>query len=703
MAKILLPVFFSFITQLCCAQQKKLDSLLNELKKHTQEDTVRLNLLNAVSFSYGSINPEEGLKRSDESIQLAQKLKSMVKLGQAFHSKAYNYMSTGQYDTSLKTFEKAVKIFEKEGYQKGMLSSLNNIGIIQIYTGDYTAALKTYFRNLGIAENLKDTSQMISAFGNMGIAFRYSSDYVDALTYDLKALAIVEKSNNKQYLLNLYGEAGLVYRELKEYDKAQEYYRKAIQLSLETGDKRSQSTILSALGQVYIDLSNYNKALEYLQQSLSISNEVAYVQNNMATLGSLGLAYYKLSDYSSALKYYQQALSLSEKLGDKGNTAVVLSEMGDMYANAPENALQQLSLQPREQYIKAIAYLNRSIDLAKEIGAPDREIEPLESLSKLYEKQKNFAKALDAYKQAVVLKNSSLNDKKKQEITRLEMQYDFDKKEALINASNDKKHALAAAEINKQKVIRNASIGIGGILMLAAITIFIFYTRRKDAIEKKKEAEFNTQVADTEMKALRAQMNPHFIYNSLNSINDYIDKHDTAKATLYTTKFAKLMRMILENSEQKEIPIADDLKALELYMQLEALRMNNKFDYQIDVDEDIDQENTLIPPLILQPFVENSIWHGISKKQDNGKIWIHIKKEGNMITCIVEDNGIGMHESANSRTEEDILHRKSLGMKITNARIDIINKLKKSRAVVTLSDLEGGTKIEVKLPEALAF
>ena len=250
----------------------------------------------------------------------------------------------------------------------------------------------------------------------------------------------------------------------------------------------------------------------------------------------------------------------------------------------------------KRNYTQAVDYSNQSLHLAKELNDISWQANALGTLSKTYEKQKDFAKALDAYKQAVILKDSSLNDNKKQEVTRLEMQYDFDKKEALTKAANDKKAALAAAEINKQKVIRNASIGIGSILLLAAIAIFIFYKRRKDAIEKKKEAEFNAQVADTEMKALRAQMNPHFIFNSLNSINDYIDKNDTAKATLYTTRFAKLMRMILENSEQKEIPLADDLKALELYMQLESMRMQNKFSYQIIVDEDIDKENTLIPP-----------------------------------------------------------------------------------------------------------
>ena len=114
-------------------------------------------------------------------------------------------------------------------------------------------------------------------------------------------------------------------------------------------------------------------------------------------------------------------------------------------------------------------------------------------------------------------------------------------------------------------------------------------------------------------------MNPHFIFNSLNSVNDYIDKNDTGTASGYITKFAKLMRMILENSEQKEVTLEDDLKALELYMQLEALRLKNKFTYEIKVDENIDCENTLVPPLILQPFVENSIWHGIAKRTALGK------------------------------------------------------------------------------------
>jgi LytS/YehU family sensor histidine kinase len=200
------------------------------------------------------------------------------------------------------------------------------------------------------------------------------------------------------------------------------------------------------------------------------------------------------------------------------------------------------------------------------------------------------------------------------------------------------------------------------------------------------------------MKALRAQMNPHFIFNSLNSIADYIDKNETATAADFTTKFAKLMRMVLENSEQSEIPLADDLKALELYMDLERFRLKNKFDYQIKSDKTIDMDNTLIPPLILQPFVENSIWHGIAKKEGKGNIVVYIKQENGMINCIVEDDGCGMKELKTITNE-----KKSLGMKITKARIDILNKIKNANASVNVINKENGVRAEVKLPLSLSF
>jgi LytS/YehU family sensor histidine kinase len=157
------------------------------------------------------------------------------------------------------------------------------------------------------------------------------------------------------------------------------------------------------------------------------------------------------------------------------------------------------------------------------------------------------------------------------------------------------------------------------------------------------------------------------------------------------------MRTTLEHSEQKAITLEEDLKALELYMQLESLRLNNKFTYEIKVDDTIEKENTLVPPMILQPFVENSIWHGISKMNGKGRILIEVKKENEMINCVVEDNGLGMQSS--HQTSD----KKSLGMKITKARIDILNKLKQSTAAVKLLNKTQGVRVEVKLPLELSF
>ncbi len=211
----------------------------------------------------------------------------------------------------------------------------------------------------------------------------------------------------------------------------------------------------------------------------------------------------------------------------------------------------------------------------------------------------------------------------------------------------------------------------------------------------------STYLSTIELKALRSQMNPHFIFNSLNSIADYLTKNNTKTADEYLVKFAKLMRLMLENSERKELPLSEDLKVLELYLQLESLRLNINFNFEIKIDADIDVENTLIPPLILQPFVENSIWHGLATKEGNGHILIQIKKDDKMIRCIIEDNGVGR------KNAEKNLHvnknKNSLGMKITKTRIDIINTLKNSNAAVDILDLSEGMRAEVTLPLELSF
>lgn len=249
-----------------------------------------------------------------------------------------------------------------------------------------------------------------------------------------------------------------------------------------------------------------------------------------------------------------------------------------------------------------------------------------------------------------------------------------------------------------------------------AVSIFQYneeiksYLFRKEIEEKNKIIEssltekFERQIAEIEMTALRAQMNPHFIFNALNSIKLYVVSNEPKTAALYLTKFSKLIRSILNNSKSKLVSIEDELTALELYIQMEQFRFNFKFDYEINVDEDVDQEFTEIPPMLLQPYVENAIWHGLMHKHDGkGELCIHIKvKEGNL-EFIIEDNGIGRKKSMTLKSKTKTKHQ-SIGMQITADRLEMANRLYGTAGKLSVIDKEDekgkslGTKVVFFLP-----
>jgi ligand-binding sensor domain-containing protein/putative methionine-R-sulfoxide reductase with GAF domain len=212
------------------------------------------------------------------------------------------------------------------------------------------------------------------------------------------------------------------------------------------------------------------------------------------------------------------------------------------------------------------------------------------------------------------------------------------------------------------------------------------------------------KMTEIEMQALRAQMNPHFIFNCLNSINRYIVKSDQVTASLYLTKFAKLIRLILDNSNNKNIILTNELEALKLYIEMEALRFDKKFDYRITVDASVNTDNIEVPPMIIQPYVENAIWHGLLHKETTGCLCISISlPEENILQCIIEDDGIG-REKAKELKSKSAITRKSLGMKLTENRLTLLNKYAELNASVDIIDLKTtndeaiGTKVILKIP-----
>lgn len=238
--------------------------------------------------------------------------------------------------------------------------------------------------------------------------------------------------------------------------------------------------------------------------------------------------------------------------------------------------------------------------------------------------------------------------------------------------------------------------------------VFVFYRSRREAQLKQKESELKQQMAEVEMKALRAQMNPHFIFNCLNSIYFFIRQNEGTKAGQYLIKFSNLMRMVLENSLHKSVPLAEDIKALDLYIQMECMRMNNRFDYAFEIAGDIDAARVQVPPLIMQPFVENSIWHGLNGKKDQGHLLVKVEHADGMLKISVEDDGTETAQPKEERLAEGIVKKKSLGTGITGERLDILNKTGNTNSYFKLSDRRDdnnqylGKRLELFLPFVMA-
>jgi len=228
-------------------------------------------------------------------------------------------------------------------------------------------------------------------------------------------------------------------------------------------------------------------------------------------------------------------------------------------------------------------------------------------------------------------------------------------------------------------------------IALMALTAFLYYRSNKQ------QKLANNLLA---LKSLRTQMNPHFIFNALNSVNNYIAKSDERSANRFLSEFSVLMRSVLENSEEDFIPLAKELELLELYVKLEHSRFSDKFDYEIEVDKKIDVDAFQIPPMLLQPYIENAIWHGLRYKEGKGFLKIKVRQMTNdMLEICIEDNGIGRKKSAELKTTNQ-RKQKSKGMGNIQKRIQILNDMYKNRVEVSIVDLnedKTGTKVSLKL------
>jgi tetratricopeptide (TPR) repeat protein len=691
-----MKLLFAFILTLSCfnikAQNIQIDSLESELKNHTYQDTVRFNILNQLANQYHYIQPEKGLARAEEALELAKFLDKKDLLASAFKNKAYNLIELSQDSLALNAYNNVISLLRDLEDNKNLGIAYFNKALIQYEFEDYEKAIKNNKEAFSSFQKIKDTLLMNVALNSIALSQMNQNDYLNAIDTYLTAMSLYEKSsyNNSYGHAQVFLNIGLVYNRLEKYDIALEYYNKGLKIAKDNNVKIAIANALSNIGNVYDNKKEPLKAIGYYEESFDIMKELDNKYGIASSLTNIGIAYIQLEDFNKSIKYLNQSKPLWEEIGNKTNLSIVLENIGKSYAT-----IKYEETGKRDDLLIAKSNLDQAVKIAEEINNLRRMSLILSLRASVLYKLKNFENAYKDNIESQKLKEEYLSIEKVEDIARREAKYKSDKKEFELKANFKEKQLLKDQEIERQKLIKNA-ISLGGVGLLSfGIFAFILFRKKQNEKNKTLKAEFDFKLANTELKALRNQMDPHFISNSLSSINDYLYKNDIESASDYLIKFSKLMRSTLEKSSEQEILLEEEISILKAYLDIEQKRFENSFTYHIYIDDNLEKDNILIPPMILQPFVENAIIHGISNIDYPGLITISYKKRDNMLICEVEDNGIGSKKSLLKNSNKD---KKSLSIEITKGRLEIINKLHNTNASLEFTDIEKDFKVEITLP-----
>ena len=570
------------------------------------------------------------------------------------------------------SLEKIINNYEKidENYVR-----LRNSFVVKklFLTPSDSTWLSYNLKTLAIAEELDYKEGLVLAYGNIALIYQYLLlEPYTAIDYNLKSLKIIEQHKGLSiYAVPTLHNIGLLYYEQQEYDKALVYLKDTLEkikkspkenLNTEVVSKY-YSSLLVNLGNIYAEFNKLDSSAYYFRNGILESERVNNYLFGANAKSGLGIVLAKLGKIKEAKRYIEESLNMV----DKYNLEFIRVPT---YINASEVYLADKKLEKAEDYAFKVLTLNKSFkNLTTESST-------WETLSKIYISKKDYKNAFHALEKHITFKDSLTSSDRRLEISRKEIQFEADKKQL-----------LAEEEIKRQKLIKNSSLLAGGSII--AILVFGAFLYKR-----KREAEFNLQTTSAELKALRAQLNPHFVFNALNSIGNYMTDKSKDEAKQYLDQFSGLMRQTLENSEKTTVLLEEDIELLKAYIDIEKKRFSDSFDYEINIDNTLDKDNIKVPSMIIQPFVENSILHGFSEIEQGGIIKIEIKEYKGMLLYIVDDNGKGRQQKLEDSSKE----KHAFGTKITKNRIDILNEKKQANINLRIIDKEKGTRVEVYIP-----
>jgi sensor histidine kinase YesM len=645
MKNLVLIYILMFCTTLLFGQNKSIDSL-NIVLKNAKNDIEKAETLNAIADNYKTSNPDLMEDYAMKALKLSQKIEYKIEEGFANLNLGNVNIISGNYPEALKYFTEAQGIFENEN---------------QTYPE----------KNLNIKKGLA------KAYGSIGIVFSEQGNYSKALQFHFKAVKIYESVNDIKKCAKVYNNIGVEYQSLGSNFKALDYFLKAQKFQEQYNDTNIGIT-LTNIANCYLKQKNNDKALDYYNKA-----KIAIDKNPDArALGewynNMGLFYQVNKNSEKAIENWNTAIQTFKSIDDKFGVANTYIFLGELYLN-------------QKNFPLALLNSNIALGLSKETGSLEQTVYAEKILSSSYKQQNNSALALQHFELYSQAKDSLTNEENIRKGVEAAMSYDFEKRETALEKKN-----LMLKEQAKQNKLQLLFAGLFA-LMLAGIG-FLFYNR----MQLKKTLTLQKELAEYEQKALHLQMNPHFVFNCLGSISSFIVQNGAHSAVRYLSKFSKLMRLTLEYSKQSLIPIDKEIQSLDNYLELERLRFNQKFDFTITKDEAIEDDMAL-PPLLLQPFVENAIIHGIIPGKEHGMIGIDFKLENQNLICTITDNGIGFEKSAAIKKDTVVVH-KSMALDITKKRLEMIATATSKKAELTIEELYPesnglkGTKVTLCLP-----
>jgi len=563
----------------------------------------------------------------------------------------------------------AVELYKIEENDSGMAAGYNVIGAYYEITGAFDKALYYYQKALGINKSIDKQQQMAKNQNNIGNIYLQQGNYERALENYFEAMMFFENDNNKLQLISINTNVGLIYKNTGNLNEALSYYKNALDMCVTINDSSQLAAILYNTANIYLEIEDYSSALDTYKKSAEIKNLQKDHTGLARSLIALGNTHEKLEEYRNAKNSLNEALKLSRQLNIEDQEAQALLHLG--YVNYQTG-----------NYSEAQSFFDKSLAIALELN-----LSSLVSTNYFYHYKSDSALG----NMASAFANQSLY------YEHLKTPVEFNP-DAKLKELQERYNYIRQEQIETHNRLRTSRT-LNSYLICGLVALILFSLLIMQYIKLKNEKKIN----ELTQKNLRSQINPHFIFNILNSIQYYIMRNDQEASIQYLHKFASLLRITLDNSRSEIVPIHDEVESLKLYLELEAMRLEHKLDFTINIDNEIDDLMFKIPPLILQPFVENSIIHGIQKKKGPGSVQINLQLRKNTIHCMIEDDGVG-RKSAKQLQSENQRKRKSHGKDITETRLNLLNSLYGKKLGVAYSDITDnnkqtcGTRVEFDLP-----